>query len=130
MNRAQIVSNIIKTARKEPYAYGVNDCFFLGLKVIDALQGTSHVKAFSGSYKTLRGAHRAMRKRGHGSVVTLYDEMLSEIPWGQSRIGDLAVVLLDDGEHVGVNGGQAWHSITEAGPRSWPLHLAMCAFKV
>ncbi len=130
MNRAQIVSGLVKTARKEPYAYGVNDCFFLGLKVIDALQGTSHVKAFSGAYTTLLGANRALRKRGHKSIVTLYSEMVEPIAWGQSCIGDLAVVEVDGAEHVAVNGGQAWHSITEAGPRSWPLHLAKCAFKV
>ena len=92
MNRSALVSGIIRTARAEAYAYGVNDCFFLGLKVIDGLQGTSHIKSFAGSYRTLTGAHRALRKRGHETIVTLYAELLPIIPWGRARIGDLAVV--------------------------------------
>lgn len=130
MNRSALVSGIIRTALAEAYAYGVNDCFFLGLKVIDGLQGTSHIKSFAGSYRTLTGAHRALRKRGHETIVTLYAELLPIIPWGHARIGDLAVVDIDGAEHVAVHGGQAWMSITEDGPRSWPLHLAKSAFRV
>lgn len=130
MMRSSTVAGIVKTARSEPYAYGVNDCFFLGLRVIDALQGTSHAKAFSGSYRTLVGAHKALRKRGHKSVVTLLEGLVESIPWGRACIGDLAVVEVDGAEHVAVHGGQSWLSITEAGPRSWPLHLAKRAFKV
>ncbi|WP_425087764.1 DUF6950 family protein [Stappia sp.] len=130
MTRSATVAAIIKTARVEPYAYGTNDCFFLGLRVIDALQGTRHAKAFAGSYRTVIGAHKALRKRGHTSIVTLFAELVSETPWGQARIGDLAVVEVDGAEHVAVHGGQSWMSITEAGPRSWPLSAAKSAFKV
>lgn len=130
MTRFAIVSGIIKTARDESYAYGVNDCFFLGLKVIDALQGTEHVKTYAGAYSTLRGAQKALRKRKHKSLVTFYAELVPVIPWGRAQIGDLAVVEIDGAEHIGVHGGQAWMSITEAGPVTWPLHLAKCAFKV
>jgi hypothetical protein len=130
MNRAAVVSEIIKTARAEPYAYGVNDCFFLGLKVIDALQGTSHVKTYAGAYKTLKGAQRALRKRKHTSLVTFYAELVKPIAWGRAALGDLAVVEIDGAEHVAVHGGQAWMSITEGGPVTWPLHMAKAAFKV
>ncbi|WP_420406905.1 DUF6950 family protein [Hoeflea sp.] len=130
VNRAATVSGIVRTARAETYVYGSNDCFFLGLKVIDALNGTSHVKTYSGAYRTLKGAQRALRKRGHTSIVTLYAGLLPQIPWGRARIGDLAVVDVDGVEHVGVHGGQAWMSITESGPVTWPLHMAKAAFKV
>jgi len=130
MNRVSLVSSLIRRARIEPYSPGQNDCFFLGLRIIDAVKGTAHVKAFSGSYKTLTGAHKALRKRGHKSVVALMSELLPVIPWGSATIGDLTVVEVDGVEHVGVHGGQAWHSITAAGPRSWPLNLAKAAFKV
>lgn len=130
MTRSATVARIIKTARDDPYAYGGNDCFFLGLRVIDTLQGTSHAKAFAGSYRTLRGAHKALRKRGHTSVVTLLAELVPDIPWGRAQIGDLAVVDVDGAEHVAVHGGQSWMSITEAGPRSWALSAAKSAFKV
>ena len=130
MNRFDIVSGIIEKARAEPYAYGVNDCFFLGLKVIDALQGTGHAKTYSGSYKTLIGAQKALRKRKHKTLVTFFAAMLEPAAWGSARIGDVAVIDIDGAEHVGVHGGQAWMSITENGPVNWPLHFAKQAFKV
>lgn len=130
MTRSSTVAGIIKAARAAPYAYGANDCFFLGMRVIDTLQGTGHAKAFSGAYRTLRGAHKALRKRGHKTIVTLLAELVPGIPWGRAEIGDIAVVEVDGAEHVAVHGGQAWMSITEAGPRSWPLSAAKCAFKV
>lgn len=130
MNRSALVSGIIRTARTEVYAYGVNDCFFLGLKVIDALQGTAHVETYAGAYETLKGAQKALRKRKHTSLVTFFAGLLPVIQWGHARIGDLAIVDIDGAEHVAIHGGQAWMSITEAGPRSWPLHLSKCAFRV
>ncbi|WP_422371351.1 DUF6950 family protein [Hoeflea sp.] len=130
MNRATVVSEIIKAARAEPYAYGINDCFFLGLKVIDALQGTSHVDAYTGSYSTLKGAQKALRKHDHTSLITFLSELGEPVAWGRSRIGDIAIVEVDGAEHVGIHGGQSWHSITEAGPAAWPLHFAKRAFRV
>lgn len=130
MSRVRIVTDIITAARAEPYAYGSNDCFFLGLKVIDALQGTGHVHAFAGSYTTLLGANRTLRRRGHKSVVTLYAELVEPIAWGSARIGDVAVVDSAGVEHVAVHGGQSWLSITAEGPMSWPLEAAKQAFGV
>lgn len=130
MTRFEVVSNVLQTAISEPYKYGSNDCFFLGLKTIDALTGTQWVKHYSGAYKTLLGANRALRRRGHASLVDLYRELVLPIAWGRSRIGDVAVIEVGGVEHIAVHGGQSWHSITEAGHIVWPLDHAKQAFEV
>ena len=128
--RAEITTRILAEARAAPYAYGVNDCFFMGLRQIDAIQGTAHAEAHAGAYSTLLGAQRELRRRGHTSLVTYYATLLRPIGWGSARIGDLAIIEAGDGEHVGIHGGLGWHSITEDGPRRWDLQRAKQAFGV
>jgi len=129
-SRAEITTRILTEARRAPYAFGVNDCFFMGLRQIDAIQGTAHAEEHKGVYSTLSGAQRALRRRGHKSLVTYYATLLRPIGWGSARIGDLAIVEIDGAEHVGIHGGLGWHSITESGPRRWDLQLAKQAFGV
>lgn len=128
--RAAITARIFKAARSEPYAYGVNDCFFMGLRQIDAIRGTAHEAGHAGAYTTLLGANRALRRKGHRTLVTYLAGFVQEIAWGSARIGDLAVIEIDRAEHVALHGGQGWLSITEGGPVSWPLAQAKQAFGV
>lgn len=128
--RAAITGQILKEARTRPYVYGVNDCFFLGLRQIDAIQGTAHEVAHRRTYSTLLGANRALRRRGHKTLVTYFAELVEPIAWGAARIGDLAIVEIDGAEHVALHGGLGWQSITEAGPARWDLARAKQAFGV
>jgi hypothetical protein len=133
--RAAITARILREAKAAPYAYGVNDCFFLGLRQIDALRRTAYEAAHAGAYSTLSGANRALRRRGHTSLATYFMALGEQdgwgpIAWGSARIGDVAVIEIDGAEHVGIHGGRAWQSITEAGPAHWDLCRAIQAFKV
>jgi hypothetical protein len=131
MTRFETVFALYETARDLPYQPGSNDCFFLGLQIVDALTGTARVKEFKGSYRTLAGAHKALLKRGYESVIPLMETLCEPIGWGSAHVGDLAVIVEVNGaEHLAFHGGNGWHSITADGPRSWPLSAAKQAFKV
>lgn len=129
-DRATITARILREARSRPYVPGFNDCFFLGLRQIDWIQGTEHEAAHKGAYTTIKGANRALRRRGHTTLVTYFAGLVEPISWGAARIGDLAIVEVDGAEHVGLHGGLGWQSITDAGPVRWNLAQAKQAFGV
>jgi len=136
MNRFKIVSDTLATELAKPYAYGEADCFFTGLAVIDAIQGTDHVGTYTGRYKTLRGAQTALRKEGHKTLVTFFGGLLSQIQPAMAHLGDLGIVSLPmEGskrmaEHVGVHDGRQFVVKTEEGVKRFPFTAVVAAFRV
>ncbi|KFC62784.1 hypothetical protein FF80_03351 [Devosia sp. LC5] len=129
--RFEIVKAVIDAEMASPYAYGTADCFFFGCRVADALDASLDLaKTYAGSYKTLRGAQMALRRRGHKSLIGLFAGHLTPCGPAEARIGDIGIMLLADGEHVGVCVGSKFITKTWRG-RSF-LDLADCkaAFRV
>lgn len=123
--RFEIVAPVVEAEMAKPYEYGVADCFFLGCRVADAFDPSREmVKTYAGAYRTFKGAQRALRKRGHTSLTGFLDEHLERRAPATAQDGDLAVILLSDGEHIGVSiggrfvtktaRGQSWHRIGDA----------------
>ena len=102
MNRFLIVEATLSRELAKPYAYGSADCFFLGLAVADALEGAVHSSKYAGSYSSLTGAQRALRRRGHKSLVSFFGALFPACAPAAARFGDLVILRLSDGaEHVG-----------------------------
>ena len=131
MNRFRVVEATLNAELEKPYAYGSADCFFLGCAMIDALTGRETVKKYLGSYKTLAGAQRALRKRKHTSLSTFFAAELEQEPRGaaEARMGDLVVLRLSDGaEHVGICLGTRFVTKTPDGRQSFGLSEVIAAF--
>ncbi|MEM9677091.1 MAG: hypothetical protein AAF890_03455 [Pseudomonadota bacterium] len=134
MTRFELAHSVLVSEMAKPYRYGASDCFFLGLRMIDAAMGSNHVKTYSRRYTTLKGAHRALRKDGHSTVAELFETLCDPIAPAMAQVGDVAVVTLDvDGgaaDHVGIVFGSDVIIRTEQGQQRHPISSVTHAFRV
>lgn len=133
MNRFRIVEAALNAELAKPYAYGTADCFFMGCAMIDALTGAETAKKYVGSYKTLAGAQKALRKRKHKSLVTFFAAELEQEPKGgaEARMGDIVILRLADGaEHVGICLGTRFVTKTPNGRQDYSLGEVIAAFHI
>lgn len=129
--RFEIVSAVIADEMAKPYAYGTADCFVFGCRTVDALAPQHDlVKVYAGSYKTLMGAQKALRKRGHKSLVGLFSAHLEQCAPAQARVGDIGIIQLADGEHVAVCVGMKFVTKTSRGRSFADLADCKAAFRV
>jgi hypothetical protein len=129
-SRFEIAAPVIERELAKPYRYGEADCFFLGCRVADAFDkkrrmGPDHYRAYS----SLFGAQKALRKRGYISLSDLFAARLEPIAPAQCQFGDIGIILLSDGEHVGVCVGQGFVTKTEKGRSFHGLDEAIAAFR-
>ena len=135
MSRFDIVSRVMADELGKPYEYGVADCFMLGCRMIDALTGSAHSKTYGGSYDTLAGAQKALRKQGCKSLSQFFLKLgLETVTPAFCRIGDLAVLEIDHNgrmaEHVAIFNGRTFTTKTETGSASHGFDAVKVAFKV
>jgi hypothetical protein len=131
MERFRIGSGTLERELSTPYAYGPADCFHLGCAMSDALHGTSFIEEYRGAYKTLKGAHMALRRRGFSSLVEFWSAALGQDPDGAAtaRYFDLVILRLADGaEHVGVCLGSRFTTKTERGRSDHGLSDVVATF--
>lgn len=128
-NRFIIVAETLKTELAKPYVYGQADCFMLGIAMADALAGTDLRAEYQGCYSTLKGAQKALRKRGHTSLVTFFTDHLEPCAPAEAQLGDLVVIQAGGGEHVGICLGTRFVTKTEGGQQSFGLADCIAAFR-
>lgn len=136
MNRFRKVEATLTAELAKPYDYGTperSDCFMMGCALVDALEGTDIARKYEGSYSTLAGAQKALRKRGHKTLVSFFTAELRRDPVGgaEARFGDIVILRLSDGaEHVGVCIGTRFVTKTPDGRRDYPLADVVAAFHI
>ncbi len=131
MNRFRIVEATLARELAKPYDYGSADCFMLGCAFVDTLTGSALADKYRSAYRTLAGAQRALRRRGHASLVSFFTAELGQEPKGgaEARLGDLVILRLSDGaEHVGVCLGVRFVTKTERGQSDHGLADVIAAF--
>lgn len=128
--RFEIAQPVIEAELAKPYQYGVADCFFFGCRVADAFDPSRKmVETYSGSYRTLMGAQKALRKRGYKSLAHLFAEHLRLCAASEAQFGDIAILQLADGEHVGLCVGASFITKTERGRSLHDLSAVKAAFR-
>jgi hypothetical protein len=131
-SRFEIVSAAIDVEMAKPYAHWPHaDCFFFGCRVADALDPLLGLeRAYSGTYRTLLGAQKALRKRGFKSLTELFAAHLAPCAPAEARIGDIGIVHLADGDHVSVCVGMRFLTKTARGRSFHDLADCTAAFRV
>ncbi|WP_246671795.1 hypothetical protein [Mesorhizobium sp. B2-2-3] len=130
-NRFEIVAETLKAEMAKPYVYGESDCFFLGCRMADALDTTlGLVKKYSGSYTTLAGAQRALRRRKCKSLVQLFARHLEPCAPAEARTGDLVILQVGPAEHVGICMATRFVTKTERGRADYDLSACKAAFRL
>ncbi|WP_246666017.1 hypothetical protein [Aquamicrobium sp. LC103] len=129
--RFEIVAVVVEKEMAKAYRYGTADCFFFGCRVADALDKRLKLTStYRGSYKTLLGAQRALRRRGFKSLVDLFATHLEPCAPAAARMGDVVILQLDNAEHVGICNGARFVTKTERGRSFHDLSAVKAAFHV
>lgn len=130
--RFETVARILSIELEKPYSHKpAADCFFMGLRVVDALDpGLKLERSYRGSYTTLRGAQRALVKRGFKSLADLFAAHLVPCAPALAQVGDIAIIAMADGDHVAVCAGGQFITKTASGPVFSDLASCTAAFRV
>lgn len=129
-SRFDQVARVLETEFAKPYVPGKSDCFFTFIRLADTLDPSLGLeKAYAGTYRTLAGAQRALRRRGHTSLVDLFGTHMERCGAAQARVGDIGVILLADGEHVGACVGAQFVTKTSRGQTFHDLADVIAAFR-
>lgn len=130
VNRFRTVERVLLEEMAKPYKYGQADCFVLGCRMVDALDDAAGMAdRYAGAYRTLLGAQRALRKRGFKTLSALFQSHLEPCAPAEAAMGDVGILLLGRGEHVGVCVGGAFVTKTETGQLRTDLASAISAFR-
>lgn len=128
--RFEIASPVIEAELAKPYVVGVSDCFVFGCRVADVFDpGRRMAERYAGTYTTLRGAQRVLRRHGYRSLEEGFADHLERCGPASARFGDLGIVHLEDGEHVAVFTGQRFLTKTPAGRSLHELTAVKTAFR-
>lgn len=130
MNRFNKVDKAIKTEMEKPYIYGKSDCFFLGLRVVDAVRGTDLAKEYSNLYDSLETANKSLRDKGFRSLVSFFKTHLKPKPVTKCILGDIAIVKFDRAQHVAIHTGNGFVSRTSNGFKMFSFDEVQKAFEV
>jgi hypothetical protein len=129
MNRFEIVEATLSAEMAKPYEYGISDCFFLGIAMIDALARTNRRSTYAKDYRTILGAQKALRRRGHKSLVTFFETIVEPCAPAAARVGDIVILQLGAHEHVGICLGQRFVTKTDHGQSYHNLSDCIAAFR-
>lgn len=132
MSRYEVLANVLDAEFTKPYTYGEADCFFLGCQIADAFDPSRKmVTNYKGAYRTLAGAQRALRKRGFKSLTQFFASHLKEVAPASAQAGDVVVIVIAGGEHVGICLGVSGRFVTktDAGRSYHALSECVAAFR-
>jgi hypothetical protein len=129
-SRFDRVARVLEVEFAKPYVPGKSDCFFTFIRLADELAPDLGLEeAYAGAYRTLAGAQRALRRRGHASLVDLFATHMERCGAAQARVGDIGVILLADGEHVGACVGAQFVTKTARGQSFHEFADVIAAFR-
>lgn len=102
------LSEYVAEKRKEPFAWGQNDCCTFSAGAVEAITGTDPMPEFRGKYDTALGSARILDGK---TLEEVLDGKFDAIPIGFAQRGDLAMF---DG-CVGVVAGDYGWFVSEDG---------------
>ncbi|MEH3107157.1 MAG: hypothetical protein PGN09_07705 [Sphingomonas fennica] len=89
----------LEPLRARPYEWAKNDCCTFAAGAVEAMTGVDPMAEFRGRYATARGAVRAIRRIGAGTLPATLDAKFRRIEAALAQRGD--VVWIDDGSALG-----------------------------
>lgn len=128
--RENLYAYLCDAARK-PMRPSVQDCAVFPAGAVEAMTGVDLAADFRGQYKTFDEGKALLRERGFESHIELVAQHFPEIAPLTAQVGDLAVVVGDEGEDaLGVVQGGGVYVVQLRGLGNLPLAEAKKAFRV
>jgi len=125
-----VVIRHLQAEHAKPYKSSYSDCLMVGLTLACQLGGNNVVSKYRGKYKTLKQSAVVMRRMGFTSLKELLAADFDPIAPAQCRFGDLAVVLNNGLEHVGVCVGENFSVKTQEGAVMYPLSAVTAGYRI
>lgn len=97
----QRLHHAIEARRRQPYAWGVNDCAICAADLVAAQTGHDFAAAFRGRYADEAGAREILASLGHPDLASLVDSFLKRGE-GRPQRGDVVLQPHPDGEFLTV----------------------------
>jgi len=113
-----------------PFEEGTNDCALFLAGGVMAMTGQDFAAEYRGSYTTIRGGLRMLRKRGFEDHIALAKHHLAEKPIAFAQAGDGAVIDTPEGAALGIVQGHLVYVLREDGLAYLPLTQARMALEV
>ena len=124
------LATLIERHAHTPFGWGTFDCCLFAADAVEKITGEDYGASYRGTYRTQKGAYRALSARGIDSVDTIPDEYFARIPVLMARRGDLCAVTTTEGMALGICCGISVACAGEHGVEMLPLSAAVTAWRV
>lgn len=95
-----------------------------------AITGVDPAAAWRGTYTTLEGGLKRLRKAGFDDHVALVDSLFQEVAPAFAQVGDVAMIDAPDGPALGIIVGETIACLTPSGMGHLPREAALRAWTV
>lgn len=112
------------------FRYGSNDCALFAAGAVRAMTGHDPAAAWRGSYTTLEGGLKRLRKAGLADHVAVVDSLLLPVAPAFAQVGDLALLRDHEGQGLGIVAGETVVCLSPRGLAHLPRDFVTAAWSV
>lgn len=127
--RARLGVHLTETAA-DGFRYGSNDCALFAAGAVRAMTGHDPAAAWRGTYTSLEGGLKRLRKAGFEDHVDHVAKLLVEVPPAFAQVGDIALVETPEGLALGIFTGETIACLRLTGLGHLPRKAAVKAWTV
>lgn len=127
--RPRLTAYLAETAA-QGFRYGSNDCALFSAGAVRAITGVDPAAAWRGTYTTLEGGLKRLRKAGFDDHVALVDSLFQGVAPAFAQVGDVAMIDAPDGPALGIIVGETIACLTPSGMGHLPREAALRAWTV
>lgn len=129
--RSRLSAYLAETAR-EGFRFGSNDCALFSAGAVRAMTGHDPAAPWRGTYTTLEGGLKRMRKAGFQDHIALVANEFATCAPAFAQVGDIALIETPEGPALGIITGETiaclgprglGHLPREAATRAWTVPL-------
>lgn len=88
----QRLADFVAGNADRPFEWGAWDCILMACAAVEAMTGVDPAAEYRGRYSDAKGAARALRELGQGTLARTVDAEFEACPVGKAGRGDLVLV--------------------------------------
>jgi hypothetical protein len=127
--RPRLTAYLAETAR-EGFRYGSNDCALFSAGAVRAMTGHDPAAAWRGTYTTLEGGLKRLRKAGFKDHIDQAGTLFQAVAPAFAQVGDIAGIETPEGWALGIFTGETIACLSPSGLGHMPREAASLAWTV
>ncbi|MFN3575363.1 MAG: DUF6950 family protein [Tabrizicola sp.] len=112
------------------FSYGSNDCALFVAGAVRALTGHDPAAAWRGTYTTLEGGLKRLKKAGIADHVAVVDGLFQRVAPAFAQVGDVALLRAESSEGLGIVVGETVVCLSPRGLAHLPRNFIIAAWTV